>query len=267
MAGAEAAQPSSTSELAISANSPRRVRAFLSLSPLSSCCPSVNMSFSFAVGDFIAVGKLISDIVTSLQSVGGARSEYQEHIREFLALQLALQHLDQLEDYRSSSDTVQLIKYTALSCRYPLQAFLDRVNLYEASLGLRDQNYIAKRFMDKLRWTSGEKGEVLRLQRYLIIHIRKINMLLTKHGLEQLDLQGKKIEEDTVQVRQQFDIVHANLEDVWRHSAAQAAILRTMHLMLSGLYGIVCGDIKTSLQKFSQIINTIWYVALSTPYI
>lgn len=37
------------------------------------------MSFGFGVGDFIAVGNLITEIVSALR---GARSEYQELIRE-----------------------------------------------------------------------------------------------------------------------------------------------------------------------------------------
>ena len=37
------------------------------------------MSFGFAVGDFIAVGTLIANIVDSLRST---RSEYQELLRE-----------------------------------------------------------------------------------------------------------------------------------------------------------------------------------------
>jgi hypothetical protein len=37
---------------------------------------SAKMSFGFSVGDFIAVGKLIGEITCSLQTIGGARSEY-----------------------------------------------------------------------------------------------------------------------------------------------------------------------------------------------
>ena len=55
------------------------------------------MSFGFAVGDFVAVGKLIKDITTSLRSVGGAREDYQEIIREFETLDKVLRSLRDLE--------------------------------------------------------------------------------------------------------------------------------------------------------------------------
>jgi hypothetical protein len=56
------------------------------------------MSFGFSVGDFIAVGKLIGEIISSLQTIGGAKSEYQELIREFDSLHTALRSLAQLEN-------------------------------------------------------------------------------------------------------------------------------------------------------------------------
>ena len=59
------------------------------------------MSFGFSVGDFIAIGKLIGDITSCLQSAGGARSEYQELIREFESLKVALCHLDRLNNSTS----------------------------------------------------------------------------------------------------------------------------------------------------------------------
>jgi hypothetical protein len=67
------------------------------------------MSFGFSVGDFIAAGKLISDIINSLSDVGGSKSEYQELVRELESLQFALRHLDKLLLQRSVSGDLEFI--------------------------------------------------------------------------------------------------------------------------------------------------------------
>lgn len=55
------------------------------------------MSFSFSIGDFLAVGQLIAKIVISLRESGGANTEYQDIILELESLHHALQHLDKLQ--------------------------------------------------------------------------------------------------------------------------------------------------------------------------
>jgi hypothetical protein len=35
-------------------------------------------------------------------------------------------------------------------------------------------------------------------------------------------------------------------------------LLRGVHSMLGSLYSLVCGDMKTSLQHFCQVINKVW---------
>jgi len=68
--------------------------------------------------------------------VGGAKSEYQELIREFKSLQAALQHLDQLDSSTSVSTRLDAIKCAALSCQHPLAEFLASTKKYEESLGI-----------------------------------------------------------------------------------------------------------------------------------
>jgi len=56
------------------------------------------MSFGFSVGDFIAAGTLIKDIVTCLKDSGGAVSQYQELMRELDGLQHALDKIERLKE-------------------------------------------------------------------------------------------------------------------------------------------------------------------------
>jgi len=52
------------------------------------------MSFSLLISDFLAVGKLIVDIISCLREVGGSKSEYCDVVLEFECLQKALIYLD-----------------------------------------------------------------------------------------------------------------------------------------------------------------------------
>src|SRR4051812_21562755 len=94
------------------------------------------MSFGFSVGDVIAVGKLIADIVSSLKDVGGSRADFLDLIRELECLQKALTHLDHLQQTGDNSQ-VDSIKFAALSCKRPLEEFLQKIRKYELSLGTR----------------------------------------------------------------------------------------------------------------------------------
>jgi hypothetical protein len=216
------------------------------------------MSFGFSVGDFVAVGKLVNDIVSSLQSVGGAKSEYQELVREFQSLYAALHHLDQLEIRASDPSKVQMIKCAALSCRYPLEHFLAKMRKYEASLGPWCQSKVCKTATDKLRWTFGEKHEIRQIQTHLNIHIGTINMMLTEHGLERMDLQERRSEANALQIRHDLEKTHRRLGDIQKDFTGQVVVLRTMHTMLGNLCSMISREMKTTLKQLFQAVNIVW---------
>lgn len=93
------------------------------------------MSFGFSIGDFLAVGKLVAEIITSLQDAGGAKSDYQELIRELECLGKVLRRLDELQAQNSNTKSLESIKYAALSCQRPLEDFLGKMKRYEDTLG------------------------------------------------------------------------------------------------------------------------------------
>jgi hypothetical protein len=217
------------------------------------------MSFGFSVGDFVAVGKLICEITSSLQTIGGAKSEYQELIREFDSLLTALRSLDQLENKTSTPNKLlDSIKCAALSCRYPLEDFLAKVKKYEASLGQWRLSHTGKSVTDKLRWTFGEKDDIRRLKTYLHVHIGTINMLLLEHGLQRMDIQEKKADEEALQVRQQLDSTNTAVKDVVKSSASQYLMLNAMQSMLGSLCRVVSGEVQATLRQVSQVVNRVW---------
>jgi hypothetical protein len=109
------------------------------------------MSFGFSASDFVTFGKLILDVTTALRDVGGAKSEYQDLIRELESLDTVLRHLDKLDcDTQTASQTVLSIKYTALSCRHPLEVFLAKIQKYQRSLGVWSRSSAIRTATDKL---------------------------------------------------------------------------------------------------------------------
>jgi hypothetical protein len=162
------------------------------------------MPFAVGIGDVIAMGELVKDIINCLQSVGGAKDGYQELIREFDALETTLCGLDQLDDKTGLSTEIYQTKSAALSCRYPLEQFLTKIQRYEASLGPRSRPGLVRGLIDKLTWTFCLKGEIAQLQSYLHTHISLINVCLARYNTASINRAEQKREEDGYGYRNRY---------------------------------------------------------------
>lgn len=217
------------------------------------------MSFGFSVGDFIAVGKIIVDITSSLQEVGGSKSEYQELLRELECLQHALQHLDKLH-WKSSSTSLESIKYAAISCRRPLEQFLAKIKRFDKSLGVLGRNRGMRRAKDKLMWAYGEKGDIEKLQSYLNVHVGTINILLAEHGLEMMNLASEKTRADHLDVRERLDGSRKLISGIKDSVASQAAVIRETNSMVARLFDIVGGDFRLPWKSLAEMVAKVWWV-------
>jgi hypothetical protein len=220
------------------------------------------MSFGFSIGDFLAVGKLIVEIQSSLSDTQGSKSEYQELVRELEALQSVLRHLDKLQQSNAPSPTLDSIKYAALSCQRPLEDFLGRIAEYDKSLGIWEKKNAFSKTADKLRWTFRQKDDIRKLQSYLNVHVGTINMLLAEHGLEKMDLVSNKIESNNFEVRQKLDSTQCILQIVKDGVSAQALIVQNTQSMLSRLFQMVSGEIMTPWSSLGEMVAKVWYVGL-----
>ncbi|KAI1136976.1 hypothetical protein F5Y05DRAFT_414698 [Hypoxylon sp. FL0543] len=219
------------------------------------------MSFGFSAGDFIAVGKLVAGIVSSLRDSGGSRTDYQHLIRELECLQATLIHLDKLAETGTSQD-LAAIKYAALSCRRPLEEFIARIRKYDKSLGTQPGSNVVKRVIDKIKYPLAHKNEVQKLQAYLSVHIGTINILLAEHGLEKMQLASEKTEITQVRTKEWLESTSDLLGRVRTTVASQTdAVLRNM-TMLEKVYKILSGELKASLQSFEDAVAKVWYVVL-----
>jgi hypothetical protein len=215
------------------------------------------MSFGFSVGDFIAVSKLIGEIVGSLRSIGGASSDYQELVRELDSLDKALRHVLRLDHNGPPSELVVLITQEILDCKVPLEDIKLKIRKYEKSLGSHSRPNVARATVDKLGWTFLRKGDIEKLQTHLRTHASTISILLAEYGLQQMALNDKHAREHAIQIRKDNEATHSLLASVKKDCSTQIVSLQNSHSMLTGLYDWIYGDLSTALQHFGQVVNAI----------
>jgi len=216
------------------------------------------MSFGFSVGDFIAVGKLISDIAKSLRETGGAKSEYQELVRELESLQQALHHLDKLHINSSKPQDLASIKYAALSCRRPLEQFLSKIKKYDKSFNVWNKDGVLRSTADKLKWAYGQKDEIKRLQGYLNVHIGTISILLAEHGLEMMNIASEEEKIDQAQIRERLDYTRELMEKINTTVSGQTLAISTTNSMLTRLCQLVSGDFHLSWRSLVGMVAKVW---------
>ena len=211
------------------------------------------MPFGFGVGDGIAVANLIASIVKCLRDTGGARSDYQELIRELESLENALNHVDRLKD-----PAADRIKCAALMCRYPLQEFLRKIEKYEGRIGLHAGSHSV---FPRLQWGLGKKGEIAKLRDYMNLHIGSINMQLLTVGLETLTEglgnMGNDRQEEILQGLEQSRTAIAGLGS---SVEGQGLLVRSIKDTMCTLIAMISGGIVTPLRDVLQVVTRIRWV-------
>ena len=143
------------------------------------------MSFGFSIGDFVAVGRLIQSIVSSLRA--SSVSDYRELIVELGALQRVLDHIEHLECPPEQEAATNGIKVAALLCHYPLDEFAGKLKEFKGldvdPVGKATTAKRVKSWGQRLRWGFCMEEEVGKLRAYLMAHVGSLNMRLITHGL------------------------------------------------------------------------------------
>ncbi|KAJ6032237.1 hypothetical protein N7540_002969 [Penicillium herquei] len=214
------------------------------------------MSFGFSVGDFLAVGQLTVNIVASLRESGGAKTEYQDLIRELESLHYALQHLDKLQSKTGSSSSLDSIKYAALSCRRPLEEFLGKIQRYNRSLDVwaKNETNAIKGTLDKVRWAFGQKDEIQKLQSYMNVHVATINMLLAEYGLEKINLVSDKAEAAHQDIERRLEDTRGLLEQISESGSAQLLVVQKVNSMTRKLFQMVNGELRASWRSLGEMV-------------
>ena len=141
------------------------------------------MSFGFSVGDFIAAGILIKDIISALRN--SSTTEHQELLLELHGLQRALNEIEHIQASPQQETEVNAVKAAALTCQYRLDDFAGKLKKYESlgHVGKASSADKAKFWRLKLQWGFSMETEVQSLRAYLIAHVGYLNMRLTTLNL------------------------------------------------------------------------------------
>lgn len=216
------------------------------------------MPFSLSIGDGLAIAKLIVDITNSLQDIGGAASDYQELIRELETLRKALAHLDSLQPSAPDSKIYDSIRFAALSCRQPLEDFLQKIRKYEKSLGLWRSGNAVKAAKDKLEWTFGHKDAVDKLQKYLNVHLGTINLMLAEYGLESMAIATDKATMGNLHIQERLDNTRTLIEGLGSSIEGQQLIIQNTNSMVTRLLNMVSGELRASWQSLVDMVARVW---------
>ena len=136
------------------------------------------MSFGFSVGDFLVVGNLIAEVISSLKHTGGAAYRYQHLILELEGLRTALLEIENLDGPDELQPTIQAIRSVALNCRFPLQEFQKSARKYDESLGSGNTRGKVKDTQMKITWALGKKDDVNELRMKVNAYVGSISMLM-----------------------------------------------------------------------------------------
>ena len=139
------------------------------------------MSFGISVGDFIAVGHLVKDIVSALHS---AETDYLELILELYSLERALHEVEHLNAPPGQEVVVNAVKVAALLCHHPLKQFKQKLEQYHVlEAGPKKPADVVKSWGRKAQWSFSMPDEAHKLRNYLIAHVSSLNMRLITLGV------------------------------------------------------------------------------------
>ncbi|KAI0189040.1 hypothetical protein F4808DRAFT_445793 [Astrocystis sublimbata] len=212
------------------------------------------MSFGFSVGDFLAAGQLVADLISSLRDVGGSKSEYQALVIELDCLQKTFIRLDSIP-VNQSSPALEAVKYTALSCRRPLEDFLGKIRKYEQSLGTGAKEGPIRTTVDKVRFAFGQKDEVQKFQSYLHAHVQTINLLLSEHGVARANSLSDQVDRHTNGILDRIDTGHNQLTNIQGDISLQAGSVMRSESILKKLFAVVNGDVASPLASLESMVT------------
>ncbi|KAL9622042.1 MAG: hypothetical protein Q9160_003541 [Pyrenula sp. 1 TL-2023] len=211
------------------------------------------MSFGFAVGDFIAVSKLIVDIVSSLNSASGAGQDYQELVRELESLHQVLKHIDRLQ-----GTTADGIKCAALMCRYPLEDFQKKIKRYERRLGTGGDDTFPGSTVQKLQWTFGKRNDVAKMRDYLSLHVGSINMQLSSASLERLQVLFNSTDSFQEEIKAELSQSRRIIAAFAASLNGQTLLFRTMLNATRRLGALLKDEVIASVQEILRAVARIW---------
>ena len=170
----------------------------------------------------------------------------------------ALTHVDKLKGRGDQAVAVDQIKCAALTCRYPLEEFLIKIQRYKRSLGLEKSTKRIRDIGKKIQYRFRKMDKADRLRNYLNIHIGTINMLLIRQGLELLDLSSEQIYKNHQELRDGIKDSSRDLREVRGNVEAQTLAFKENNSLIQKLFWMVSGEIAAPLKSLGQTVAKVW---------
>lgn len=143
------------------------------------------MSFGFSVGDFIAVSRLIANLVSALRSTSS--EEYRDLVSELDSLQETLTRLQNINCTDDQRAEVEALKAAAVSCKSQIDDFATKLEKFESlskgSISGKSKNERAKAYFRKLEWGFTMQDEVVKMKTRIAAHVGYLDMRMMIIGL------------------------------------------------------------------------------------
>ncbi|KAL9120892.1 MAG: hypothetical protein Q9187_002549 [Circinaria calcarea] len=153
-------------------------------------------AFGFSAGDFITAIGLIAKVSNALKDTNGASVEYQQVVLQLNGLKRTLLYLEALEPNEYNADHVNAIRCMAVSCKLPLQQFLDDIQKYEKSLAADSVRKHGRKDMRKAQWGIYMEKEVAKMRSMISTQVMSINLLLSAQKVDSLARIESRIQEN-----------------------------------------------------------------------
>ena len=143
-----------------------------------------------SVGDIIAVGLLIKDLVTALNQSRGSQTEYKQLVDELNLLEDVLARIVHLCNTAGTTTAGRIFEDSALhhatiktaqKCGTCIKGFNIRLKKYGKTLGssgVGKKSEAFKAVMAQIRWQLGEKEEVVRFRAEIASQTASLNLAL-----------------------------------------------------------------------------------------
>ena len=182
---------------------------------------------------------------------------YLRYANPVHSLERALVQVEKLNGQEDQAAAIDGIKSHALTCRYPLERFLTKIEKYNSSLGVGKSAGKVKDAGKKIKYAFKTRDKAKELREYLKQHIYVINMLLTQHGVKLLAVASEERKENQEELRSRIESSSRELGEVRGNVEAQAPVIRNIGSMLRNLLWTVTSEIAVPLKSLSHTVTNI----------
>jgi hypothetical protein len=106
----------------------------------------------------------------------------------------------------------------------------------------------------KVQWLN-KKDDIGRLRAYLSVHVNTINLLLAERGIELFGNSNQRAGDHHQKIRVELRQSQAQTVDLVSRVESQGVLLKAVSLLLTSLYQMVSGEIKTRNDLVGQAQN------------